>query len=324
MESCPTIQLKCVLGLAALSLLTSCDRHTAIRNERVTSNQLASVNGIPITDFQFQELLSKRARHQQEHFTLNQKEALLDELIRAEAVYAKALAAGYDTRPEVSAVIKRLIIQGFQEEQLKVPSTNTFSEEELFAVYRGNAKDYATPAAVRGALIYVKVSPQATSEKKDEWRSAAETLWQQAQGGDAAFRELAQQCSDDQATRYRGGETGWITSHDGHDPHVIESLFAMDEPGFSPLVSTAHGFYILKLLEKRPASVRPFEEVCEKIRYDLMRKQETQRLQVFYEEMKSGLNIQVNRERLESISPKKNGASSSPQIPRFDNIPSLQ
>ena len=83
---------------------------------------------------------------------------------------------------------------------------------------------------------------------------------------------------------------------------MLRALFALEEPGaFSPVVEAPDGFYIIKLFRHRPASLMPWTEARERIRYRLAVKKEAERERKFYEANKAGLRIQVKRELVEAI-----------------------
>jgi len=293
------------LGLAG----PSCSRQEAIQER--TRQELAGIARVgerSISEEDFKDLLARRVKSSPEAFaTLEQKERLLEELIRTEAIYTKAIAAGFDQRPDIAAAIKKLVVGRFQGEQLSNRASTPITDADARRFYDQNKSRFAQPPAVNGAVIFLKTSAKAGEEQVARRREEAEAIWQQASIADGAqFRTLAALHSEDQTSRYRGGATGWITREnlvEDWDPAVLDALFLLDQPGaFAPLVATPRGFYLVKLVEKRAASVKPFEQVRERIAHDLKHAREEEREREFYAAMKSGLNIEINREALQSIS----------------------
>jgi peptidyl-prolyl cis-trans isomerase D len=74
---------------------------------------------------------------------------------------------------------------------------------------------------------------------------------------------------EDQATRYAGGDLGWIT--DGIDRGalpgpVTAALATLTEQGqLSGVIDSPGGFHLLKFMEISPEAVRPFAAVRGKI-----------------------------------------------------------
>ena len=294
--------------LAAVAVaMVSCGRDPQASVEPKQIPGVAKVGEAIISEAAFREILHQRARsHPEKLATLEQKEALLDELVRPEAIYAKARAGGFDRRPDIVEAVRKLIIAKFQEEEFrKLPKTaGGVSDEEVRVFYHQTESRYRSPAAVNGAVIFLGLGAKATGEKREERRAEAEAVLQQARTDD--FGALAARHSDDQATRHQGGVTGWMTREDksgAWEPAVVEAIFGIEEMGeFSPVVPTPRGFYIVKLIEKRAAGLKPLEQVREAIRYQMGRAKEAQRQREFLTAMKAGLDIQINRARLESIS----------------------
>ena len=137
----------------------------------------------------------------------------------------------------------------------------------------------------------------------------AESVLTEARRLDASERSfgvLAQRHSEDQATRYGGGDAGWVSreEHGRWIPAVTDAAFALVKPGdLSPIVETANGCYLVKLIERKAAGHRPLAEVKEAIGYRLAVEKRQRTQQQFYETMKAGLKIDINRPLLDSLAP---------------------
>ncbi len=294
------------LCLCLVFALTGCREHN---QSPAPPQEIARVGDVSISQDAFQALLNRRARGASNRFaTLTAKEALLDELIRREAVFAKAKAAGFDQRPDIQESVRRLIASKFQEEQMKPQSTAepAVSQQEIEQYYQQHSDKYAAPAKARGAIIFLKISPLAGAEKREQLMARAQLLLAEAKAaapGD--FARLVEANSEDQATRYRAGDIGWVSRETKGwelDPAVIESLFTLQKPGdFAPMVPAKRGVYVVKLLDAQPAGPRPLKEVKDAIAYTLRKQKQEQREEDFFAAMKAGLDIRINRPLLESI-----------------------
>jgi hypothetical protein len=300
--------------------LTGCHHD---KQTQAGSSEVARVAEACISRDAFETQLNLRARTAGDHFsTESAKAALLDEMIRREAVFAKAKAAGFDQRPDVQESVKRLIVDKFQEEQMKARGADEpfVSEREIEDYYRQHNDKFATAARVRGAILFLKISPLVDAEKREQLMVKAEALL--AQAATAAPREFAalvQANSEDQATRYKAGDIGWVSREaKGRDlePAVMEALFALKTPGdFAAVTSGEKGVYIVKLTDSQPAGTRPLTEVKESIAYTLRKQKLDQREQDFFAGMKAGLDIRINRPLLESIQPSPSPVKTPPGTP---------
>lgn len=279
-------------------------------------SEIARVAGSPISQENFQALLNLRAGGNTNLYaTTEAKAALLDELIRREAILARARAAGFDQRPDIQESVRRMIAGKFQEEQMRALETNeiTVSDQEVEQYYRDHAEKYSVPAKARGAIIFIRIPPTASQEKRRELAARAESLLEQAKTATAAeFSRLVIDNSEDQATRYRSGDIGWFSSKTGVawvDPAVTKALLDIGAAGgFAPVITTPRGLYIARQTDFKPAGLRPLSEVKDGIAYVLQKQARDRREQGFYAEMKAGLDIQINSQLLDSM-------RASPAIP---------
>lgn len=75
------------------------------------------------------------------------------------------------------------------------------------------------------------------------------------------FGRIARESSRDPASAENDGDLGFLT-RGKMPPEFDDAAFALEMPGEVSLpVKTAHGYHLIRLEERRPASVLPFEEV---------------------------------------------------------------
>jgi peptidyl-prolyl cis-trans isomerase C len=255
--------------------------------------------------------------------TPDEPRALFEELIRSEALIEKARAAGYDRRPELVEQFERLVAERFREDQLgpRLEQAAQVGEAEIQARYAERATHFTLPESVRAGVLFLRASSKAEPEPRRHAQTEAETLLETARQTNAAgFAWLVQTRSDDQATRYAGGDTGWLTRGivgTRWPEEVTAAAFAVSQPGqFAPLVDTPQGFYIVRLTERRPARLRPLAEVRDTIRYQLAQEKRRQAEEAFYEDLKSGLKIKINHALLEELlTPAHSNSQRPPPLP---------
>jgi peptidyl-prolyl cis-trans isomerase C len=129
-------------------------------------------------------------------------------------------------------------------------------------LYRAAPERFRAPAQTRARHILISRSEDGMAREK------AESLLAQIKGG-ASFDELARKESADLATARNGGDLGWISA--GSVVKEFEdALAALKNPGdLAPVVETQFGYHIVRLDERRPAGVRPFEEVRPEIEREI-------------------------------------------------------
>lgn len=255
--------------------------------------------------------------------TEKQKLALLDDMVRSEVLYAAACKAGYDHDPEILVQFKRLIANKFIQDHLEPRLAElSVSEAEIEAYYNKHQADFVIPKKVRAAIIRITVPARALEEKKSELLDRAEAAraeaLEQAQGT-PSFGAIAIKYSDDQATRYRGGDIGWIQekkSRSRWDEEVITALFSLTKVGeISPVITTTSGHYLVKLMEVRESSPRSLAEMKNWISHNILKDKKKQVVDDFYKNLRRQVSVTVNEELVASIKPQADKSSSKPMEP---------
>lgn len=293
-----------VLGAATMSCRRSTEKEASIPAP-MSSSAVAVVAGQEISEERLLAELRRRfASASTGEVTAEQKFDALERLVRQEAVYAKAKASGFEQTPEIQTRIKNLVVAQFREQRF-TNATPVVTQREVQLAYEAGGNRFMQPPAWRGAAIFISQPANATAEKRSEARHRAETILNEARrGDDRAFSRLAAKHSEDQSSRYRGGDLGWISRDDNSvDPALVEALERVGEPGgFAPLVETPRGYVVVKLVERRNVARKPLAEVAELLRHELFREKSAQAERDFLTAMKAGLDIRIDRARIEQLS----------------------
>jgi peptidyl-prolyl cis-trans isomerase D len=142
------------------------------------------------------------------------------------------------------------------------------SDDELKARYQQDIQQYQVPNRVHAEhILFVTVNAK-TDAEIEEVRKKAEEVLKQAQKG-ANFEELAKKYSEDPQTKDKGGDLGWITERQTV-AEFEKAAFSLEKGKLSGLVKTQYGFHIIKVLDKETAHTKPFEEVKDPIRTQMM------------------------------------------------------
>ena len=281
---------------------------------------VAEVGDAIITAEDFQSSMQQRAGRDPGRFAnVAEKQALLADLIDQQAVYEKARSCGFAQTPEIQQSIRQLIIGRFLEAQARKQSGNpVVTDAEIKEYYAEHQDKYRASEKLRGAIIFRRKPAGISFEKRAELAARMQTILQEASSASnsAAFARVVENYSEDQATRYRGGDLGWISPEAGSpklDSSVERALSALKEPNeFAPVISTEAGFYIVKLIERQPATVRPLTQLREEIRFRLFREKQEQLRRDLVANLRAGLVIRTNLELVASIPPPTPHSAPSP------------
>jgi peptidyl-prolyl cis-trans isomerase D len=140
----------------------------------------------------------------------------------------------------------------------RLRGTAQVSDAALHAYYNAHIEDYQVPNRVHVEHILLKTIGKTDAEIA-EIRQIAEDVQKKAKSG-ANFEDLAKKFSEDDATKPKGGDLGWII--EGQTvPEFQQAAFTLPKGSVSDLVKTQYGFHVIKVLDHENAHTKPFDEV---------------------------------------------------------------
>lgn len=165
------------------------------------------------------------------------------------------VAAYFESHKAEYRVGERRKIRFLLVDQEQVRQKIAVTPADVQAYYTDNIQQYQSPEQVRASHILLK------TEGKDAAavRKQAEGLLAQVKAG-ADFAALAKQHSEDEGSQATGGDLDYF-GRGRMVPEFENAAFGMQPGQVSDLVSTQYGFHIIKVVDKKPASTRPLEEV---------------------------------------------------------------
>lgn len=233
-------------------------------------------------------------------------DALLDELIEHRALVQTARERGYDRDPAHLAAVERMLANRVREEH-RESQQSAISDAEIEARYRAEQKKFAVPARIRAAMIFVEAPSTFSEAKRAERRAAIEAARTKAFTDPSQFRALAAEYSYDQATKFRGGDVGWLVEGIGAEElgdEVLTAAFALVEPGaISEIITTPRGHYLLQLTERTAAGVRPLASVAGQVRAELQREKQQRTERELKSATLANRRIEARRDRLPAARP---------------------
>ena len=231
----------------------------------------------------------------------------LDRLVERASLAAAARKAGLERDPETAAQIDALLIARLQELQL-APHLEAVkvSEEEVRVFYDARRESaYTQPEGVRVALLWFNTRGQ--QPLVDRYRPRLEQIRAEfAAGGDkfpaaAGFGPTAVGNTEYKPSRLIGGDLGWMEIGPGGDPWrktVLDLAAPLKKSGdLSEIVAGKEGIFLVRLIERRAAAVKPIESVSAEIRKSLIE----QRRRVLQEEFTRRICEQSNPDRFPEV-----------------------
>jgi len=132
------------------------------------------------------------------------------------------------------------------------------SDDALRAYYNSHLDQYKVENRVHVEHILFKTVGKTDAEIAEIRKNAEDVLNKAKHGGN--FEDLAKKFSEDDATKPKGGDLGWIV--EGQTvPEFQQAAFSIPKGTVSDLVKTQYGFHIIKVLDRETAYTKSFEEV---------------------------------------------------------------
>jgi peptidyl-prolyl cis-trans isomerase D len=144
----------------------------------------------------------------------------------------------------------------------KLRASTQVSDDSLRAYYKEHIDEYKVENRAHVEHILSKTVGKTDAEVAEIHQKAEDVLKQAKHG--ANFEDLAKKYSEDDGTKPKGGDLGWIV--DGQTvPEFQQAAFSVPKGSISDLVKTQYGFHIIKVLDRESAHTRTFEEVRDSI-----------------------------------------------------------
>lgn len=135
------------------------------------------------------------------------------------------------------------------------------SDKEKEQYYNQHKREFIEkPEEVVIQRILLKTLPQTMVEK----RKQAQELMKQVKDNPALFEELAKKYSE---APEKG--TSMTMRQAQADPAIAQALASLTKGGITPVIDTAQGFVIVKLIDRKAAEHKPFEKVKDEIQKKL-------------------------------------------------------
>lgn len=146
----------------------------------------------------------------------------------------------------------------------KLRAQTTPSDAELRKVYNQRHEEFKAAEGAHILHILIKVEPGSAPAVEAAAKAKADSIVKQLRaGGD--FAKLAQASSGDPSSSSKGGDMGWVDKGTTVEPFDTAAFSIPLNTISDPIHSKEFGYHIIKVLERRGAGYRPFEEVRDRI-----------------------------------------------------------
>jgi peptidyl-prolyl cis-trans isomerase C len=213
---------------------------------------------------------------------------------------ARALELGIDKAPEIRRRYENLLIAELKERELKpkLEQAAVGPEEVRNAVHQAQRRQ---PAQVRIAVLQLTANSRASENKRTQ---LAERLIEAREKAlrmptpEPGFGALAVDYSDDQTTRYTGGDKGWFdvgNTNYSIAPEILAAANSLPKVGdVSEVIRTDRGLYLVRLMDRRAAGPTSLTAQEPAVQQKLLAKERKRIEAEFGASIRSNLRVEVN------------------------------
>lgn len=239
------------------------------------------------------QLQLARARHLNLRVTEEDVNRQIESLKQQNQVADEQFLQLLKTRGLTIEVYKKQVQEGLLVTKVvnaEVRSHLTVLDSELQEAYRAKNEQYKVAGGQTVSHILFLLPPYPTDQDEQRLRAKAESVLQQLrQGGN--FAALARQYSEGPSAE-AGGLLG--TFRPGELLPGFEEAVAQLRPGeISDVVRTRVGFHIIRLEARQAGTMRPFEEVQEELKSDILRDKTERKYQEWLESLRQQAYIKI-------------------------------
>lgn len=245
---------------------------------------LAQVGNTRITVKQLQEEMDTLPPEQRV-VALKDPRTFLEVLIREELIYQAAVREGLEKDLEIQKRLKELKRSMLVEELLrrKVLKGVAVTDQEIQAHYDQHPERFVEEQ-VTASHILVKT------------REEAEAILKELQRGEKDFATLARERSLDRQSAEKGGLIGTF-GRDQTASEFEQAAFDLKPGEVSKPVETRFGYHLIRVTD-HSRTTKPFAEVKDRLRGELLRERQQQALLRYLQELRKEAKVQVFEERL--------------------------
>jgi peptidylprolyl isomerase len=225
-----------------------------------------------------------------------------NELVR-QALLSEAKSKGWEKKPDVMLMMERAkeqaLLQAYMNDVARPPAGFP-SEDDVKRAYEANKGQLGVPAQYQLAQIFVAQAESADRATAAAATKKAQDIAAKAAAKSADFAKLARETSEHKDTAPKGGDLGWLPE-DQILPDIRSAVSKLEKGDVAGPIRSASGWHIVKLVDKKPASVRPLSEVRDVIANQLRMRRAQEIERSYIEGMISRTQPTVNQIELSKL-----------------------
>jgi len=265
-----------------------------IADPKERERRLSKLSGQVLDEMVNEELIVQAAEAAKVDVEASEVQAALDEIKQNnnldDAGLAQALAAQGYTLTNYKHDLRRQLLRLRAVNQLVAPKVQV-TEEDVRARYDEMARRSQSVSAVQLSHILFKLPDKPTEQQLAEAKEKAAKAITRVKGGEA-FEKVAQDVSEDDATKATGGQLGWF-QRGSIQPEWEQIVFSMEKGDVRGPVSGERGLHVFQVTEVKNNQIKPYAEMKEGIQRDLRRREMDKQTQTWLEDLRKKAYIDI-------------------------------
>ncbi len=263
---------------------------------------VAKINSKPMTLGYLETATSRQSPFMRRELVLKEKRLeFLDRLIVMDLMAEEAARRGYDKHREVASVSKNQLASLMHRRIADNIQKADPSEESLRQYYDEHHDNYHKPEKVRAR--HILVSNKEKAEKLLE--GVLKNKMSQHE-----FRRLAQENSEDEGNRLRGGDLTFFTKADERsegdpevEPEVVKAAFSLSKTGdiYPKLIKSSRGYHIVMRTGHRDKMDLSFEKAKDRLTTLVRRELRKKQIDDAISEIKNRSKLEIFEENLKYV-----------------------
>ena len=253
---------------------------------------------VEITRADFDDAIARMPANIRADYATSAKrvESLLNQLLVSKTLATQARSHGIAGEPGLAAAEPTLALAAAELKRVEKQASEEFDakkadfEVRAREMYGLDRERYREPEAVRISAITIGM--------KNRGEEAALARAKEARARIAAgedFGAIAREYSDNRITRDQGGQLPLLTAKE-LEANYAKGVFALTRQGeISEPIKGKAAYHVVRLDERRPARVLPFEEVRDRILQDMRQKHVDAQREVRLRSIIADPDLQVNQ-----------------------------
>ena len=251
-----------------------------------------------------------------------EKRRFVDNELRMEVLAQEAWRRGLQDDPQMLAQFKRLVVQRLIAEELKkLESKLEVTDADLQAAYQKKNDEFNKPEKVRVAQIVRYVSdPAARAAADKRLRKVQQDVLAAERKNDVrAFSRMAQEHSEDEATKMGGGDLNFLTRAElaeRYGDQVAKFMFDDVKVGDMGVADAPNAVVLFKKTGYRRGVERSLEMVKPQLRGQVLAEKRTELFDAVVADLMKARGITPNYDVLDEVQVDTGGAPSGAAPPK--------